>query len=150
MLMILYQFRNDGIRDKKAGLRNAETSSDRNEVAGGEGGGESRSGAVGAEEVRIDSVTGTKAEHHALKDDLIISQALEAADGSKVAFGSCLDIRFQRRIVPEASAVKESMSTWTKTKILAMVPIGAVVAGAMARKGKIRDFIVLIPCRTKF
>ena len=81
------QFGNDGIRDKKAGLRNAETSSDRNEVsgsyvdrdevAGGEGGGESRSVAVGAEEVRIDAVTGAQTEHHTLEHDLLFGQIID-------------------------------------------------------------------------
>ena len=33
MLTILYKFGNDGVGDKEAGLRNAETSSDRNEVS---------------------------------------------------------------------------------------------------------------------
>jgi hypothetical protein len=102
MLTILYQFRNDGIRDKKAGLRNAEASSDgnevagsnvdRDEVAGGEGGGEGRSVAVGAEEVRIDAVTGAQTEHHTLEHDLIRSEILETTDRSKVTFGSRLQI----------------------------------------------------------
>ena len=150
MKFMLYKLGDDGVGDEETGLRDAEAGAGREEVAGRESVGERVGRAVGVEEVRLDAVAGTEAEHHALKDDLIVGQVLETADGGKVTLGRSLDICVQRRIVPEASPVKESMRTWTKTEILAMIPIGTVVAGAMARKGKIRDFIVLIPCCTKF
>ena len=79
MLMILYQFRNDGIRDKKAGLWDAEAGARRDEVAGREGVREGVGGAVGAEEVRIDAVAGAQAEHNAFEDDLLVGQVFEAA-----------------------------------------------------------------------
>ena len=97
-----YQFRNDGVGDEEAGLRNAETSSDRNEasgsnvdrdeVAGGEGGCEGRSVAVGAEEIRFDAVTGAQTEHHTLEHHLIRSEVFETTDSCKVTVGCRLQI----------------------------------------------------------
>ena len=87
-----YQFGDDGVGNEEAGFRDAEAGADRDEVAGGEGGGESRSGAVGAEEVRIDAVTGAQTEHHTLEHHLIRSEVLESTDSCKVTVGSSLQI----------------------------------------------------------
>ena len=92
MLTILDQLCDDGVGNKEARLRNAETSSVRNDVSGCKGGGESRSVAVSAEEVRIDAVTGAQTEHHTLEHDLIRSEILETTDRSKVTVGSSLQI----------------------------------------------------------
>ena len=80
------------VGNEEAGFRDAEAGADRDDVAGGKGGGESRSGAVGAEEVRIDAVTGAQTEHHTLEHHLIRSKVFESTDSCKVTVGSSLQI----------------------------------------------------------
>ena len=105
---------------------------------------------MGAEEVRINAVTGAQTEHHTLEHDLIRSEILETTDRSKITLGCRLNIRVQRRIIPEAPAVKEAMCSRAKTQILTMIPVGSVVAGAVSRESEIGNFVVFISGRPKF
>ena len=92
MKFMLYKLGDDGVGDEETGLRDAEAGAGSDEVAGREGVRECVGAAVGAEEGRIDAVAGAEAEHHALEDDLLISQVFIAADCSEITVSGCVQI----------------------------------------------------------